>query len=97
MCHCELTEWRTLAKSFTNNAELPIDVFENIQRFYGRIAAVLHKSDNPEKSYQQKAMKIILNVLVACYSKIPNGPCFLLNKVIEDVYVELLSYPNNEI
>ena len=81
--------------NYTKFADLPRDLLENIQRFYGGIVAVLQniveaKSES-NKSFEQKLkeMETILIELVACYSKLPNGPCYLINKIVEDVYTEL--------
>ena len=96
MCQCEVTEWKRLSESYTKFADLPRDVLENIQLFYEGVSDVLERifkaKTESDKSFEQKVkeMETILNVLVACYSKLPNGPCYLMNKIIEDVYTELI-------
>ena len=98
MCYCEVTEWTRLSNSYRQFADLPRDVLENIQLFYDGVADVLEMifkaKHEPEKSFQMKLkeMKTILINLVANFSKMPIGSCLLMNKLIEDVYAELIKF-----
>ena len=82
--------------NYTEFADLSRDILENIQRFYGEIVAVLLKiveaKSEADISFELKVkkIKISLDVLLASFSKIENWPRLLMNKIIEDVYAELI-------
>ena len=94
--NCEVTEWTRLYGNYTKFADLPRDLLENIQRFYGGIVAVLQKIVEAKSEsdisieLKVKKIKISLDVLLASFSKIENWPRLLMNKIIEDVYAELI-------